>query len=58
MSAQSWDWQALYLDEHTKNQRLIVRIAALEGLLARRHTLDPVEVADVLNKLTMEEVTQ
>jgi hypothetical protein len=42
------DWQALYLDEQRKAQSLQRKVVVLEGLLARRHTLDPLEVERVL----------
>lgn len=36
------DWRSLYLAERQRTQ-------TLEGLLRRRHSLDPVEVAEALN---------
>lgn len=47
--AQNWNWQALYLDERQKALALHRKVVVLEGLLARRHTLDPLEVSRVLN---------
>lgn len=40
------DWRALYIAEKQ-------RADTLAGLLKRRHTLDPVEVAEALNDLTI-----
>lgn len=37
------DWRSLYLAERQRTQ-------TLEGLLRRRHSLDPVEVAEALSQ--------